>query len=83
MRATVSGYPMVCFRRPNIFKDELVTSKVGKWGDGRKGTRKCGKGRCKICTLVEEGNEFDDGKGIENVKYIMTLIVIPRVLFIL
>ena len=25
--------------------------------------RKCGKGRCKICSLAEEGNEFDDGKG--------------------
>ena len=44
---------MVSFRRPKNLKDKLVRSKVGKWGDGRKGMRKCGKGRCKICSLIE------------------------------
>ena len=59
---------MVSFRRPKNLKDKLVRSKVGKWGDGRKGMRKCGKGRCKICSLIEEGNEFDDAvKVIENI----------------
>ena len=60
---------MLSFRRPKNLKDDLVRSKVGKWGDGRKGMRRCGKSQCKICSLVEEGNEFDDGKyySIENI----------------
>lgn len=32
---------------------------------------KCGKSRCKICSLlVKEGNEFDDGKGNTRKYYV-------------
>ena len=28
-----------------------------------KGMRKCGKSRCQICNVVEEGSSFEDGRG--------------------
>ena len=59
MKSVFEENPIVAFRRPRNLRDELVRSKLNKVRDKMEGIKKCGKSRCKTCSFVKEGREFD------------------------
>ena len=68
MREIFDDVPRVAFRRSRNLRDEIVRSKLRNKGNTCKGMKKCGKSRCKICDLVEEGDVFD-GNGCKYYKF--------------
>ena len=50
-------------------KDELVRPKLKDGVLDRRGMKKCGKLRCKICAFVEEGCKFENGNRKFRINY--------------
>ena len=58
VRQVFKEKPLVSYRRPRNLKDKLVGAKFKDQIDLVREMKKCGKARCQMCKLVEEGSTF-------------------------
>ena len=68
MKRIVSSVPLVAYRCPKNLKDLLVRATLKPPQQSYKGTRQCGRPRCKTCTHVKMGVRFSSAANGETFR---------------